>query len=1344
MVSGGGEGGGGGGGGGGHSNKGIAPTPPDADTVAKDPGCNAASGAADTTPIAGDPVDILTRTEVLPQHDLASNGETPLQLNRVYNGLNTNIGAFGPNWISEIDQKLILTQGCPACTPHDGYNNIKWVRSDGAMFTYKWNSSVNRWVDVKPQTIDYLVDTSDGWILHDDANGERHFLADGRIQSIKRYGVGWTFLRDSSGTIYEIDHSSGRSFLVSWTNGRITAITDPASKIVTYGYSAPQGTTVLTSVRYPNGDYTTYYYENASLPTALTGYALNGTRYSTITYSGSLVSQTTLAGNVETTGFASGTNTTTVTNALGSTSVYTYTTASNSSRTLLSVTAGHVTNCPNGVQSITYDSNGFIKTTTDWNNAITNYSYDGYGHKLSEYIDANNRKYTYSWDTANNRLTQELLWKGTTVLRETDYTYYPQSSAAAGRPYTVTTINEDPYHGVYSQTRILTYSYTFNSNATLASMTIDGPRTGQTETYTYSTSGDLASFTNALSQTTTYSAYNGRGQVGQIVDPNGHITNFDYDERGRLIGRSRVIDGVARTTGYSYEKHGLINSILYPDGSRIWMTYDDAGRMRTRYFGSAPTDLENWDYNALSQPTLHYIATSSGTVFREGWYYDEAGRVHSHYGDHGQVLVYAYFDAGNPNIKSITDAKNHTYTYHYDAYNELDQITDPNLKTVYRTYDPHGLIASVTDPRGSTAATTSYGYDGFGQQVSISSPDSGNSEYIHDMSGNVISMLRADNISTNYGYDLLDRLTDVTIGEAKKALTYDNCDDGVGHLCKIIENPCPSGNALTCSLSGNVTTTFDYGDNDLPVKQALSGIGSTYTTKWAYDSMDRVAEITYPGGNVVDYSYDSKQHISGITASLGLLSGTHTVASNIQYLPFGPMTQLPFGSGSTHGFAVDTDYRVSGMSTTSVQSLTYGFDVANNLQTSTNYINSSYSQTFGYDALNQLTSVTASFGNQSWLFDANGNSSTHTYAGATDTDVVAVTDNKLTSITGTRPSSFIYNDVGDLYTRSGYPFGLTLAYDAFYQVASSTVASNTVTYAYNGLGMRVMKSGGGGGTFRYSYSPDGALLAETNKNGLSMVRNYVWANGQIVAFIDSNKLYYVSNDASGRPEVVTDDNNGVVWRARNEAYDRTVVSNTIGDLNVGFPGQYYDTESGLWYNWHRYYDSNTGRYVQADPLGLLGGRNVYAYASGNPISRTDASGLKDYTACETQQYFGRVRDDMSGSLLSRAINGVANHAIPGNLDFKVLQAGDTFVAGGQTMNAGQFGNYLAGYAGAYFGTGGYAGVRAGGIGFELFDNSRPATVPSDAVSKPFIDAGYDRGSAEINGGGPTATCGCGQ
>lgn len=70
-----------------------------------------------------------------------------------------------------------------------------------------------------------------------------------------------------------------------------------------------------------------------------------------------------------------------------------------------------------------------------------------------------------------------------------------------------------------------------------------------------------------------------------------------------------------------------------------------------------------------------------------------------------------------------------------------------------------------------------------------------------------------------------------------------------------------------------------------------------------------------------------------------------------------------------------------------------------------------------------------------------------------------------------------------------------------------------------------------------------------------------------------------------------------------------VTQDSIGSLNTGFSGQYYDAETGLWYNGFREYDAGIERYIQSDPVGIRGGIDTNAYAGRNPLSAVDPLNL---------------------------------------------------------------------------------------------------------------------------------------
>jgi RHS repeat-associated protein len=151
-------------------------------------------------------------------------------------------------------------------------------------------------------------------------------------------------------------------------------------------------------------------------------------------------------------------------------------------------------------------------------------------------------------------------------------------------------------------------------------------------------------------------------------------------------------------------------------------------------------------------------------------------------------------------------------------------------------------------------------------------------------------------------------------------------------------------------------------------------------------------------------------------------------------------------------------------------------------------------------------------------------------------------------------------------------------------------------------------------TTLYVHDLDDHIIAETDTSGQTL-REYIWLGDIPLAVVDkvatgSPVIYYVHSDHLGRPARMTAQNQAWVWDVIYSPFGETsYIWTNPGAIDIRFPGQWFQLESGLHYNWHRHYDASLGRYVQPDPIGFAGGRNIFAYASGNPLFFIDPQGF---------------------------------------------------------------------------------------------------------------------------------------
>ena len=288
----------------------------------------------------------------------------------------------------------------------------------------------------------------------------------------------------------------------------------------------------------------------------------------------------------------------------------------------------------------TYDSNGYLASSSDWNTKRTTQAndYRGLPLALNEAVGTPQARTTTIAYLTNFHLPVQIA----APRKITTFTYDTNGNILT-RTETDTSTGTVPYP-TSGQSRIWTNTYDNMGHV----LTATGPRTDviATITFTYDGSNNVSTITDPLGHVTNLTNYNGSGLPLTMIDPNGVITAFTYDARDRLLTRTVQAASGNATTAFAYDAAGQLTSIALPDGSLLSYQYDAAHRLVL--VSNTLGESIAYTLDAAGNITQQNTSNAGATIVRiQSGVFDQLSRMLQHIGAYSETRSYGYDSDGN-------------------------------------------------------------------------------------------------------------------------------------------------------------------------------------------------------------------------------------------------------------------------------------------------------------------------------------------------------------------------------------------------------------------------------------------------------------------------------------------------------------------------------------------------------------------------------------------------------------------------------------------------------------------------------------------------------------------------
>jgi RHS repeat-associated protein len=825
----------------------------------------------------------------------------------------------------------------------------------------------------------------------------------------------------------------------------------------------------------------------------------------------------------------------------------------------------------------TYDERLRITAWTDTNNRSYHYSYDHKDRCVREGGQAGHIAISLEYDVADPA------WPDCRITTLTTAEHSISRFVVNGNRQVIAEIDPlgglvqteyDAHHHIVARTDELGHRTEFEVNTlgqVLTATRSDGCETwveynhlglperlvgydGEVHGWTYDERGNQLSVTYPAGGTARY-RYDDTGCLTSVTDAVGDTTAIETDRAGLPVVITAPSGGVTR---YERDSFGLPTTITGPDGAETQLVWSVEGKLLRRTDANGTT--ESWSYDGEGNCIRHVDPTGGTTSFEFTHFDLLAART----GPDGSRYEFDH-DSGL-RLTRVTGPRGLTWTYHYDAAGNVISETDFDGLTVGYKYDAAGR---VTVRENALGQTTLFERNALGR----------------------ITRKRTADRCTTFAYDRANRLVHAASPGMILTLRRDS-----------------AGRVLEEALNGR-SLSHQY---DLMGRRISRTTPSGAHTSWSHGEDGRVSSMVV-AGRTVEFSHDQ----NGLELTRRI-SGDLVMES--AYDPVGRLASRQLISARSG----------------SVQSRSFGYRADGHVVCIDDQ--AAGHRRFDLDEVGRVTAVRATGWTERYAYDEVGNQKLAEWPAAhSGEDALGPRSYVGTRVARAGRVRYEYDSLGRVTLRqrtrlSHKPDTWRYEWDAEDRLTMVTTPDGARWgYEYDPLGRRTAKlrlADDGGVIERIDFVWGGSVLCEQTTTSAdshtAITLTWDYKDQRLVAQSESitvanapqeeidSRFFAVVTDLVGTPTELLDEEGRVSWRARSSVWGVTAWAvGATAYTPLRFPGQYFDPESGLHYNYFRHYDPETARYVTGDPLGLEPAPNVRGYVA-NPLTSADPLGLSPY------------------------------------------------------------------------------------------------------------------------------------